>query len=160
MFVTPGILGKQLLHAQLWRGAVERLSFPSRMGPCRFTCGEASWEEPPRGRTVRQRLLRRRWRSFWEVLRIRYDHSIAEGCYASFTRMLNVCYAWNPGKATAPRPAVAWSSRKAFISVPDGTLPVYLRRSFLGRTTQSANSPTKAPAAAMAIILGSPPKSV
>ena len=35
-----------------------------------------------------------------------------------------------------------------------------LRRSFLGRTTQRAKSPMKAPAAAMANILGVPPNSL
>ena len=35
---------------------------------------------------------------------------------------------------------------------PFGAFPIYLRSSFLGRTTQRANSPIKAPAAAMAII--------
>ena len=37
---------------------------------------------------------------------------------------------------------------------PWRALSFYLRMSFLGRTTQSAKSPTKAPAAAMALILG------
>ena len=57
-------------------------------------------------------------------------------------------------KSNCSTPVTTWSSMKAILVGLLVALSVYLRRSFLGRTTQRAKSPTKAPAAAMAIILG------
>ena len=57
----------------------------------RATCASVSWGEPPRGRTVRGRLRRRRWLSLG-VLRIWCSHSIAPGCYTTFSPLLNLCY--------------------------------------------------------------------
>ena len=59
------------------------------------TCASASWGGPPRGRTVRQRLLRRRWLALG-VLRTWCSYSIALGCYTLFSPLLNLCYFFRP----------------------------------------------------------------
>ncbi len=144
----------------------------------RSTCEGASSGEPPRGRTVRQMLRRRQWRSFWGFLRNRYVLSIYPGCYVLFTRMLNDCYMsqaasvlgllslpkdCHPKKNPAPVSArsqvagkfVARSTRRA----ASGEVYLFFRN-LRGRTTQATNSKTKAPAAAIAIILPFPPQSL
>ena len=54
-------------------------------------CASASWGGPPRGRTIRQRLRRRRWLSLG-VLQTWCTPSIAPACFAIFSSLLNLCY--------------------------------------------------------------------
>ena len=147
-------------------------------GAGRSTCEEAFWGEPPRGRKVRRRLLLQQWRSFWGFLRNRYVISIYPGCYVLFTRMLNDCYMSLAASALGPlslpndchpkkNPApVSARSQVAGEFVDRSTRratsgEVYLFfRNLRGRTTQATNSKTKAPAAAIAIILPVPPHSL
>ena len=122
------------------------------------TCASVSWGEPPRGRTVRQRLRRRRWLSLG-VLRIWCSHSIAPGCYTVFSPLLILCYFRRDYGSISP----TRKPRNLRLRGPQGSLAVgpqlrprenaYLFfRNFLGRTTQRTNRPIKAPAAIMAII--------
>ena len=145
-------------------------------GAGRSTCEEAFWGEPPRGRKVRRRLLLQQWRSFWGFLRNRYVLSIYPGCYVLFTRMLNDCYMslaasalgplslpndCHPKKNPAPVSARSQVAGKFVARSRAASGEVYLFfRNLRGRTTQATNSKTKAPAAAIAIILPVPPHSL
>ncbi len=111
------------------------------------------------------------------LLRIRCMLSIAPGCYAPFTYLLNVCYTMSlselpriyfnepPGLSAphlskkenpAPRPRGATAADRPATLGPSYLFFMNLR----GRITQRANSPTNAAAAAMAIIPSVPPNQI
>ena len=109
--------------------------------------------------------------SISSVLRNRYAISMPPGCYMAFTRMLKVCYVRNcctrcihgqfrpihtPQGADEAEPLGGSSSllsiNREFLGCRGGRS----RRNFLGMITHRANSPTNAPAAAMASIKDTP----